>query len=185
MSLRLETACEARKLAGKPNHAMAWHNDGDGISPVRCTHRPGGFRIPQLIGQLSVAPRLSKWNGQQRLPNLVLETGASHIQRKGERLPFAREVLLQLTLCFSKDRVIGVFYQFFQSNPARIFRLPKDSRQAFVASHKLQLANRGIGELIPQTHRAFLSLLQSSSREQRQHRRVTGVPCPPSFPGGA
>ena len=114
MSLRFETACEARKLTGKANHAMARHNDGDGISPIRRPDRPGGLGISQLVRQLAVAPSLSKWNAQQRFPHLVLEGGASHVQRKGERLPFAREVLLQLTLCFSKNRVIGVFYQLFQ-----------------------------------------------------------------------
>src|ERR1700677_1009648 len=113
MSLRFETAREARKLAGKPNHAVARHNDGDGISPIRRADRPGGLWISQLIRQLSVAPCLAKWNSQERFPHLVLKTGASHVQRKGERLPFAREVLLQLTLCFAKHRMIGVLYQFF------------------------------------------------------------------------
>src|SRR6202167_4921872 len=184
MRLRLETAGEARKFSGKPNHRGAWHNDRDGISSVRRTNRTRGFWISQLIGQLSVAPCLSKWNCQERFPHLVLKTCASHVQRKRERLPAAREVLFQLTFCFTKYRVTRVFQQFVQANPARVFLLPKDGHEAFVASNKLQLANRGSGKLIRQTHRVFLSFLQSASREQRQHRHATGVPCLRSSQGG-
>src|ERR1700729_3016262 len=108
MRLRFQTPGEAGKFAGKSNHAVARNNDRDGISSVRRSDGARGFWIAQLIRQLSVAPCFSKWNGQKRFPHLVLKTCASHVQRKRKRLPFAREILLQLTFCFTKHGVTGV-----------------------------------------------------------------------------
>ena len=148
MRLGFQPPCEARKFAGKSNHAVARHNDRDGISSVRRTNRPGGSWIAQLIRQLSVAPCFSKWNSQKRLPHLVLKTCASQVERKRERLPFALEILIQLTFCFTKQGVIDVLYQFLEPDPAKVFLLPKDGYEASVASDKLQLANRGIRKFI-------------------------------------
>src|SRR6266702_8491475 len=96
-------SCEAAVAA---DHAMARNNDGNGIAPVRQTHRAHGFGIPDALRQVSVGNRFSVGNGAQGLPNAKLKIRPFQRQREIELLQFTAEISLQLADDFRKRRLV-------------------------------------------------------------------------------
>lgn len=98
MGLGSESASEAGEFAGRSDHPMAGHDDGQRVSPVRSADSAGGIRVSQLPGKLAVTPRFAEWNRQQRLPHIFLEWGAAHVERNRELFSLPRKVFAKLAL---------------------------------------------------------------------------------------
>src|SRR5580700_5001637 len=89
----IKSSREARKFSGRPDDAMARHDDGYRIFSVRGADRSCCPGIPQLFRQASVASGLSKRYGKQRFPYVLLKTSSSHLESDREPLSFSGEVL--------------------------------------------------------------------------------------------
>src|SRR6266581_4272223 len=96
-------SCEAAVAA---DHAMARHDDGNRVAPVRQTHRAHGFGIPDALRELSVGNRFSVGNGAQGIPNAKLKIRPFQRHREIEVLQFTAEISLQLADDFGKRRLV-------------------------------------------------------------------------------
>jgi hypothetical protein len=116
---------------------MAWDNDRNRIPAIGCAHGSRSFGISQLFRKLSIAPRFAEWYGQKSLPNIVLKSSTSHVERERERLALSSKILFQLAFCFAKNGVFSVLDEITQPHSVRIVILPEDSDKTFVARYKL------------------------------------------------
>ena len=98
---------ETRQLPVRTDHPMAGGDDRDRVSPVGGPDRTCRIRPSDLGRNLAVAPRLAVGNGQQRLPNPLLERRPSEVE--GERecppLPFLSFRKLSARSCGQKYAV--------------------------------------------------------------------------------
>src|SRR5260370_12026643 len=100
--LRGETAAKSCKAAVAADDAVAWNNDGNGIAPVRQSHRANSFGIADALGELRVENRFSIGNRAQGIPHAKLKGRSFHRQRQIKFLQFAADVRLQLADDFGK-----------------------------------------------------------------------------------
>ena len=135
--LDVESACEAGELAGGTDNAMARRNNGNGISADGGAHGAHGFGLLNLPGDFRVAARFPEGNGEQRLPDFLLEFRTLEIEFQRERVSFSCEVAVQLAFSFEKHGMVLVLRRWRQANAMRLVVLPENSHQAFVAGHQL------------------------------------------------
>jgi hypothetical protein len=77
----MQAAGISAETASGLDDAVARHNDGHGISPVRRAHGPdrlGRFDLPRNIG---VRARFAVRNLEQRIPDAALEIRSLEIER--------------------------------------------------------------------------------------------------------
>src|ERR1700742_4458285 len=116
---------------------MAWDNDRNRIPAICRSDGSCGFGITQLLRKLPIAPRLTEWYGQKRLPNIVLKSSASHVERERERLALSGKILFELAFCFAKNGMLSVLDEITQPYSVWIVILPEDSDETFIARYKL------------------------------------------------
>ena len=95
-TLAVEPAAVARQAAVRADHAVARHDDRDRVAAVGGADRAGAVRPPDLPGDLAIAARLAVRDREQRLPDVLLEVGAAHVELEVELNALAGEVLLEL-----------------------------------------------------------------------------------------
>ena len=74
------------------NNPVAWNNDRDFIFTVTRSSRTYGLFITHPSGQLQVAYRRSKRNGQQLLPHCLLKRGAGLVYGHRELLSLSFKI---------------------------------------------------------------------------------------------
>src|ERR1700753_2151163 len=111
---------------------MAWSNDGYRISSIRGADGAGRIRIPELLCQLTIAAGLAEGNGQQCVPDLLLERRSPHIERNVELLPLTLKVFAKLHFRLHEHRMVNVFGKFTQANTPGPLFLPENSDKTFV-----------------------------------------------------
>src|SRR3954453_872270 len=75
---------------------MAGHDDRDRVAAIGGTHRSGSVRTSDLLRDLAVAARLAVGDREQRLPDVLLEVRAAHVELEVEVHALSSEVLLEL-----------------------------------------------------------------------------------------
>src|SRR5690242_7035195 len=78
--LPLEAAAETHEVARRPDDAVAGHDDGDGVAPIRRSDRSDGARGANLSGDLAVTACFPVWDGAQDAPHTLLEIGTHNFQ---------------------------------------------------------------------------------------------------------
>src|SRR5579872_6580984 len=58
---------ETARLAARGDHAMAWHDDRNGIASERSTHGARRIRLTELLGHLAIGERRSGSDGARHL----------------------------------------------------------------------------------------------------------------------
>src|SRR6266581_9124606 len=101
-----EATANSREAAVAADHAMARHDDGNRVAPVRQTHRAYCFGNPDALRQVRVGNRFSVGNGAQGIPNAKLKIRPFQRQREIEVLQFTAEISLQLADDFGKRRLV-------------------------------------------------------------------------------
>jgi len=102
-------------------------HDGDRISSIRGPDGTHGSRATDLPRDLSVRARLSERDGEQRLPDLLLEFRAGEIELEIERLAPAGKILLELPFGLQKHRMVVILRHDVQPKLLRIVVLPTGS----------------------------------------------------------
>src|SRR5580704_11221292 len=92
-------AFEAAAVAGErtvsADHAMAGHDDADGIRTVGEADGANSFRPANLFGELAVGDRRAAGNCAERAPDFLLEVGAASFHGDGvDGGEFAAEVAI-------------------------------------------------------------------------------------------
>src|SRR6516165_6232893 len=98
---------EARQLPVGTDHPMAGGDDRDRVSPAGGPDRTCRARPSDLGRNLPVAPRLAVGNGQQRLPNPLLERCPSEVEGEREGPPLSFEILAELVLRLDEQGMFG------------------------------------------------------------------------------
>ena len=83
------------------DHPMAWHDDGNRVSPDRAADSPRARAVAQ---QRAVCRRLSVWDFKQARPYAQPERRADQVQRRGEIRLSARKVVVQPARRLVKNR---------------------------------------------------------------------------------
>lgn len=99
----LQSAAVTRELAIRTDHAMAGHDDREGISPVREADGADGTRITDASREFAIADRFAIRDRAQRPPYSLLESRPPRFQREGKFTPFAGKVFLQLPLRLAEN----------------------------------------------------------------------------------
>src|ERR1700744_6451085 len=137
MCFGLQSARKPRKLPGKSNHTMGRRNIRDRISTGRPANSACRSGVSELIGQLPIGSGLSIWDSEQRLPDLLLKTRASHVERHRELCSFAGEVLFEFRFGLLKDRLVSVLDEIVKPATTRVLLLPEDGHQSLFAGDQL------------------------------------------------
>ena len=99
-ALHDETAAKASKLPVVPNDAVAWDDDGYGVSGHDAAYGACSVRRADLSGDPAVAADLTTWDGANAVPDAELEfgglAGVQDFTPEIHWLP--KEVALQLAL---------------------------------------------------------------------------------------
>jgi hypothetical protein len=95
--LALDAATEAGERAISADHAMAWHDDGNRIAPVRGTDRAYGRRSADGPCQVRVADSPTIGNVSQCRPHPQLKGSTCQAKRKGKGLCPPREISVELS----------------------------------------------------------------------------------------
>src|SRR5262249_49310222 len=87
----------AAKFAIGGDHAMAGHDNRDGIGMVGLAYgtKPSGRAY--LPGDLGIGAGFSIWNFEQRLPATLLEFGPAQIERERKVFSATGKVFLEFT----------------------------------------------------------------------------------------
>src|SRR5215475_4026177 len=94
--LAVEPAAVAGQAAVRADHAVAGHDQRHGVAAVRRSYRAGAVGAADLLGDLAIAAGLAVRDRQQRVPDVLLELGAAHVELDVELDALAREVLVEL-----------------------------------------------------------------------------------------
>jgi hypothetical protein len=156
--LRFKASGEASQLSRRANHPMARHDDGYWISPVGCADGSGRSRVSQLRGELRVASGFAEWDREKSVPNIILETGASHVEGDGEGFSASSKIFAELTLGLDKDRMMGIPAKLAKTHATRWIVFPENRHQAIVTCDQLELPDRGWHRLIEKAHGLFFPL---------------------------
>src|SRR5262245_61063708 len=133
---------EARQLPVGTDHPMAGGDDRDRVSPVGGYDRPCSARPSDLGRNLAVTPRLAGGNGQQRLPNPLLERCPSEVEGERECPPLSFEILAELVLSLNEQGMFGKLHTRAQRNALGVIAVPEDRGQPVIARDELELAHR-------------------------------------------
>ena len=109
---------------------MARRDNRNRVLAIRRTHGPDRTWITDLFGDLAIATRLAKRNGQQRLPHLLLKLSPGEIQFQLEMIARAGKVLLQLLNRAHQNRVVRRFIHRPEPYAVRLVIFPEDGRQS-------------------------------------------------------
>src|SRR4051794_40074955 len=71
--LFVHAAGVAREFAVGADHAMARHDDRNGIAAIRVAHGTGARRLADAPGEFGIADRLPERDAQQLLPDSLLK----------------------------------------------------------------------------------------------------------------
>ena len=121
---------------------MARRNNRDRVLAIRRTHCTHCARVADLLGNLAIAARFAKRNGQQGLPHLFLKVRPGEIQFQVEAVSCAGEVFLQLLSRAHQDRVVRRLTHRPEPYAIRFVVFPEDGRQSRTVRNQLQLADR-------------------------------------------
>ena len=91
----------SRQASVCADHPMAWHDDGNRVSPDRAADSPRAHAVAQ---QRAVCRRLPVWNFKQARPHAQPERRADQVQRRGEIRLSARKVVVQPARRLVKNR---------------------------------------------------------------------------------
>ena len=80
------------------DHAVARHNDGDGVGTIGLTHGAGHAGRAQLAREPGIAPGLTEWDEPQSVPDASLERRPLGGQLQLEGLAFTGEIFVELGL---------------------------------------------------------------------------------------
>ena len=109
ISLRFQAARKARELARRTNDAVAGRDDGQRIASIGRTNRARRFGIAEFGCDLEIAAGFAEGDSAKGVPDALLERSAPHIERDGERLALACEVLRELSFCKAESRIACAF----------------------------------------------------------------------------
>ena len=123
---------------------MAGDDDRNRIAAIGGADRAHRGRRADLPGHIAIAAGLAIGNGQQSLPDLLLEAGAGEDIAHLESPPLTLEILAELTPGLDQHRMLRLFGQVAQTNPARIVVFPQNGGEAFAPGHQLETADRRI-----------------------------------------
>ncbi len=109
---------------------MTRRHNRNRVLAIRRSYGANRARITDLLGNLAVAARLAKGNGQQRLPDFLLEVGSGEIQLQVELIARTGEVFLQLFNRAHQDRIVRSLSHRPELHPVRFVVFPEDGRQS-------------------------------------------------------
>jgi len=141
MGFDVEAPGESREGSRRSHDAMTRRHDGQRISAVCRTDGTNGVRIPNLFRNLSVRPRLSKRDRQQRIPHPALKGRPGDIQLQREVFPPPGEVLLELPLGLDEYRMLDVLGLDVQPHATRPIVFPQNRGKAVVGRHQREPAD--------------------------------------------
>jgi hypothetical protein len=158
----------ARQLRILAHHAVAGHDDGEGIAPHGAAHGSHGPRTAQALGNLAVAANAAMGNGRQRAPDRLLKRRADQVQGhvkvhdlSGGRSP----VLVQLQAHLLNQ---GIVRPGRRIQHARKIPLPlgePQTGQALLCAGQQNLAQRGVDQRLGR---------EFGGRHGRQWKALTG-----------
>src|SRR5579883_704912 len=127
--LGVEPARKACQLAVGSDHAMARRDDRDRVLAVGSTHRAHRARAADLAGDLRVGAGLAERDGEQRLPDFLLELGAEKIEFQIEGLATTGEIFAELPFGLNQDRMVCILITDQEPNQKPVVIRPEDRRQ--------------------------------------------------------
>src|SRR6187402_993755 len=131
---------------------MAGNDDGDRVSSIGCADGTGCRWIADLDCKLGVASGFSEGDSEQGFPDIFLKPRPLHVERDGEALSLAGEVLPELALSSKEYGMLLVSLRFGQPHATRTVVLPKKGDEALIACEQLQISDRGFDFLPDEAH---------------------------------
>src|SRR5258706_1757788 len=95
-ALALQSTTEPGQVAGRPYHAMAWHDDRNRVLAIRGPHGAAPFGVAEAARELTVGGGGAVRDRSQRTPHAMLEGRAQDFERQIERRAPAGEILSEL-----------------------------------------------------------------------------------------
>src|SRR5258708_3775545 len=115
---------------------------------------------------MPITSSFAKWYGDQCLPDVLLKTGASHVESDRERFTLFGEVFAQLPCCLDQNRVLFIDNRLAQAHAARAVVFPQYRHQSLVACDQLQLSDRRFDRLTGEIHSCTLSVMFPSAAQR-------------------
>src|ERR1700733_5172060 len=95
---------------------MTGRDDRNGVSAVGSSYCAKRRWALDLTGDIAVATGLAERNREQRVPHILLEFGANHVQLDIELRAIARKIFSEFPLRLHQNRVRRIFDQLVQSD---------------------------------------------------------------------
>ena len=145
----VQPAGEAGEPSAVADHAMARHDDRQGVAPVRASHSPGEVGVAQLLRLLAIGHRAAVSDGAKRLPGPQLKRRTGRVQWHLEPAALSCEVLPEFVAGLV-DELVGGFDRLAESDTVRGvgYMAVSVSQPRWVTAGSLQ-SDIGISEAAP------------------------------------
>ena len=98
-----QAATVAAEVAVLLDDAVTGDDDGNGVSAVGQPHGPAGCRLPDVGGELFIAPGASAGDVPQAVPHFLLKDGTDRLERHFESIELVSEVVSQFFHALLED----------------------------------------------------------------------------------
>jgi len=140
----VQASGEACQLSVGPDNAVTRKHDRERISPVGRSNGTNSSWASDLCGLLAVCRSFAIGDIGQRHPHLLLEIGATQLERQVKTAPVASKVLIELISRAAKNIVASGRWFDRELDATLALFGPQDSYERRVGCDEPELADRAI-----------------------------------------